>query len=123
MATEGQAAFISYSRKDSKFALGLAKRLKAKGANVWMDQLEIKASDTWEDEVEEALTACPRLLVILSPNSVRSENVRDEIHFALDEHKTIIPVLYRDCAIPYRLSALIGLISGLTISRPIMPAS
>jgi hypothetical protein len=43
------------------------------------------------------------MLVILSPASVNSTNVLDEVSFALETQKTIMPVLYRDCEIPFRL--------------------
>jgi TIR domain-containing protein len=43
------------------------------------------------------------MVVILSPISVKSTNVRNEIAFALEEKKIIIPVLYQDCAIPLQL--------------------
>jgi WD40 repeat protein len=43
------------------------------------------------------------MLVILSPASVNSTNVMDEVSFALEEKKTVIPVLHKDCTIPFRL--------------------
>jgi hypothetical protein len=102
-AQAAPAAFFSYSREDSDFALRLAGDLKAAGANVWLDQLDIKPGDRWDRTVEDALTNCPRVVVILSPASVNSTNVMDEVSFALEEKKTVIPVIYRDCTIPYRL--------------------
>jgi hypothetical protein len=103
LATEAQAAFFSYSREDSEFALRLAGDLKAAGAAVWLDQLDIDPGQRWDRTVEDALTHCRRLLVILSPASVNSTNVMDEVSFALETQKTVIPVLYRECAIPFRL--------------------
>jgi DNA-binding MarR family transcriptional regulator len=103
LATEAPAAFFSYSSDDSEFALRLAGDLKAAGAAVWLDKLDIKPSQHWNRAVEEALTNCPCMLVILSPSSVDSENVLDEVDLALDKRKTIIPVLYRDCETPLRL--------------------
>ncbi len=103
MATEAQAAFFSYSRDDSEFALRLAADLKAAGANVWLDQLDIAPGQRWARTVQDALNNCPRLLVILSPSSVSSTNVEDEVAFALEEHKTVIPVFYRDCKVPFQL--------------------
>ena len=35
--------FFSYSRTDSEFVLKLAKDLRKAGANIWLDQLDIKA--------------------------------------------------------------------------------
>ena len=56
--------------------------------------------------VEDALNCCPRVLVVLSPGSVKSDNVRDEVSFALSKQKRLIPVLYRECDIPFRLARL-----------------
>jgi len=106
LATEAQTAFFSYSRDDSEFALRLAEKLKAAGASVWMDQLDIEPGMPWDREVERALANCPRMLVILSPTSVNSDNVRDEVSFALNKQKRVIPVLYRDCEIPFRLDRI-----------------
>ena len=94
---------MSYSREDSAFALGLAADLKAKGANVWLDQLDIRPGRQWDREVEHALTTCSQMLVILSPAAIDSNNVMDEVGFALEERKAVIPVLHRDCRVPFRL--------------------
>jgi hypothetical protein len=106
LAPEPQTAFISYSREDSEFALKLAEDLKAAGAAVWLDQLDIQPGQRWARAVQDALNDCPRMLVILSPSSVDSTNVEDEVSFALEEKKTVIPVLYRECKIPFRLRPL-----------------
>jgi TPR repeat protein len=100
------AAFFSYSRDDSSFVVQLAADMKAAGANVWLDQLDITPGQRWDRAIEDALKNCPRLIVILSPTSVNSTNVMDEVSFALEEQKTVIPVVYRDCAIPFRLRRL-----------------
>ncbi len=99
-------AFFSYSREDSAFALRLAGDLKAAGADVWLDQLDIKPGQRWDRAVEEALGQCVRMLVVLTPAAVDSTNVMDEVSFALEERKTIIPIVHRDCAIPFRLRRL-----------------
>jgi len=100
------AAFFSYSRADSEFALRLAEDLKAAGANVWLDQLDIAPGERWARAVQKALNISPRVMVILSPASVSSNHVEDEVNFALDEQKTVIPILYQDCAVPFRLRPL-----------------
>ena len=95
--------FFSYSRVDSEFVLRLAKDLRAAGANVWLDQLDIGGGQRWDNAVQEALRRCPSQIVVLSPDSVSSDNVMDEVSYALEEHKKVIPVLYRECEIPFRL--------------------
>jgi hypothetical protein len=103
---DAPTAFFSYSREDSEFALRLAEDLKAAGAAVWLDQLDIAPGERWARAVQEALQNCPRVLVILSPASVGSNHVEDEVNFALDEQKAVIPVFYQDCKVPFRLRPL-----------------
>jgi hypothetical protein len=95
--------FFSYARDDSEFVLKLAEDLRSTGTNLWLDQLDIPGGARWDDAVEEALHASPCLLVVLSPASVASDNVKDEISFGLENRKTIVPILFKDCAIPFRL--------------------
>jgi TIR domain len=98
--------FFSYSRVDAEFVLRLARDLRAAGVNLWIDQLDIAAGDRWDRAVEEALVASPCLLVILSPTSVASQNVMDEVSFDLEKNKKIVLVLYHTCDIPFRLRRL-----------------
>ena len=70
---------------------------------MWLDQLDIAPGQRWARAVQDGLNDCPRMLVILSSSSARSTNVDDEVSFALEERKTVIPVLYRECKIPFRL--------------------
>jgi hypothetical protein len=95
--------FFSYARDDSKFALRLGEDLRAAGVSIWLDQLDIEPGQRWDRAVQSALVSCPRMLVVLSPSSVESDNVMDEVSFALEKKKTVIPVLWRDCEIPFRL--------------------
>jgi hypothetical protein len=96
-------AFFSYSRHDKEFAQKLAKDLRAGGAAVWIDQLDIEPGQHWDTAIEQAVSDSSILLVVLSPDSIQSENVMDEVSYALEERKLVIPVLYRECKIPLRL--------------------
>ena len=98
--------FISYSRSDEDFAFELAERLKDAGANIWMDQAGIKPSMHWDNTIEKALEECGSMLVLLSEQSVKSENVKDEYSYALENGKSVYPVLLEDCEIPFRLKRL-----------------
>jgi len=103
MAGETTKTFFSYARADSEFVLRLVKELRAAGADVWLDQLDIGPGEHWDSAVENALRMCPRHVTVLSPEAVSSQNVMDEVSYALEEHKQVIPLLYRDCSIPFRL--------------------
>jgi hypothetical protein len=58
--------------------LRLIQDLKAAGANVWFDQLDIPPGMPWDLAIGDALSKCPSMMVILSTVSVGSVNVRDD---------------------------------------------
>jgi uncharacterized protein YegL len=103
MNEDKHRTFISYPRKNAEFALKLARELKSAGFDVWFDQLDIPAGARWDDEVQKALADCGIFLVILTPEAIESENVKDEIGYAIDSRKRILPVLLKPCNIPFRL--------------------
>lgn len=103
MGHEPLEMFFSYSRDDREFAFRVAEDLKGAGASVWLDQRDIVPGERWDRAVEDALTECRCVVVTLSPSSVTSTNVLDEVSFAIEKHKQIVPILYRDCEIPFRL--------------------
>ena len=95
--------FLSYAREDSEFVLKLAKELRVVGAKLWLDQLDILGGERWDRAVEGALESCQGMIAVLSPESLASNNVMDEVSYALEEGKLIVPILLRSCVIPFRL--------------------
>ena len=99
--------FFSYSRADgSAFALRLALDLKKEGFNVWIDQEDIRAGSEWDLEIEKALETCDCLLFIETKKSVSSNNVLDEVYYALEQKKKVIPLIVVDSKTPFRLQRL-----------------
>ncbi|MEO6729599.1 MAG: toll/interleukin-1 receptor domain-containing protein [Ferruginibacter sp.] len=99
--------FFSYSRTDAAdFALRLAVDLKKEGFNIWIDQQDIRAGSEWDLEIERALETCDCLLFIESENSVVSNNVLNEVYYALEQHKKVIPIIFHDSKTPFRLQRL-----------------
>lgn len=98
--------FISYSRRNSEFAEKLTQEIIQSGGDVWFDQLNIEAGAAWDSSIDQALDDADCMVLILSRYSVNSENVMDEVSFALGENKTVIPVLIEDCDVPFRLRRL-----------------
>ena len=97
------STFICYSRANTNFAVRLAKDLKSAGYDVWLDQLDIPTGARWDDEIEKALETCTTFMVILSPESMQSQNVKDEIGYAIDAGKNILPLQIKSGDIPLRL--------------------
>ena len=98
--------FVSYSRRNSDFTQEITKELLAAGCQLWFDQLHIKTGEAWDSSINKALDDADGLLLILSKASVASENVMDEISYALGEEKKIIPILIEKCDIPFRIKRL-----------------
>jgi len=95
--------FLSYSRVNKDFALKLAEELKSEGFNIWFDQLDIPPGARWDTEIEKALDEADIFMVIITPASAKSDNVLDEIGYAIDTGKRILPVLLEAATLPLRL--------------------
>jgi formylglycine-generating enzyme required for sulfatase activity len=97
------STFISYSRAHSAFVVRLARDLKSAGFDVWLDQLDIPKGARWDDAIEAAVEKSSTFMIVLSPESIESQNVKDELSYAIDAGKHILPVVIQPCKIPLRL--------------------
>ena len=98
--------FVSYAREDAQVVLKLVEKLQGAGANLWVDERGLRGGDLWDDVVQEEIDACEGILVFLSPDSVASRHVRNEVAYALDKGKRAVPVLIRECRVPIDLHRL-----------------
>jgi hypothetical protein len=97
---EKKHIFLSYSRSDQEFAKQLSNDLRERGLDIWMDRSNIEAGDQWDNNIEEAIKSSSMMILIVSPNSANSENVKDEVFFAKNRDMRIIPVLYKETEAP-----------------------
>lgn len=95
--------FISYQRESEDVASELHSRLINAGFDVWQDVRKIGAGDDWSREIEEGLRESSVLVLLLTEEAIASHEVRAEWHFFRSEKKPIIPVLVKNCAVPYFL--------------------
>jgi len=98
--------FISYSRKDIKFARRLAGDLESAGFDVWWDISNLKGGDDWVRFIPAAIEVCQFFVVLLSPDSVKSEWVSKEYSYALRLRKKIVPAMIRQCDVPFALNTI-----------------
>ncbi len=92
--------FLSHSDKNRGFVVRLARVLDRHKISYWYSARHIKGAKQWHDEIGRALTECNWFLVVLTPSAVRSQWVKRELLFALDEdryNKRIIPLLCKPC--------------------------
>lgn len=98
--------FISYSREDGEFVQKLAKSLKDNKIEIWIDVFDIPAGMKWDNAIETALMSATHVLFVLSKSSAASENVRDELDYARQKRKKIVPVRIDDSDPPFRMGRL-----------------
>ncbi|MEP7143649.1 MAG: TIR domain-containing protein [Ferruginibacter sp.] len=103
---EGKKIFFSYARVDAEVAMKIANELLQAGANIWIDQSHIQVGNAWDIEIEKALENSDCLIVLLSPASVASSKVLNEVYYAMDENKSVFPVIIENCRIPIQMRRL-----------------
>lgn len=81
--------FLSYSRKDEAKARRFTEWLEREGHNVWRDEDDIGGGASFSAEIEKALHECGAVLVLWSPDAVKSAWVRDEAAYGRDAGKLI----------------------------------
>jgi hypothetical protein len=90
--------FISYASKDRAKAKILAGVLEQLNLSVWWDR-DIPPGKTFDEVIEEALTAAKCVIVLWTETSVSSDWVKTEASEAA-KRKILVPVLIEDVQIP-----------------------
>lgn len=100
--------FLSYSRRNKKFVHKLARDLRARGIDVWVDMGDIRGGTDWAQALEEAIKTASAVILVMSKHSLRSKYVYQEIEWAEQANKAIIPLDYKKTKIPAALGAKLG---------------
>lgn len=102
--------FTSYSRRDTEVVDSIVAKLTQAGMSVWIDREAIKAGNTWRVQIVQAIDTCHAFVLMLSPNSAASDNVRKEIDLSQDSGRTIFAVMLEPTRLPaeirYQLAGL-----------------
>ncbi|MFX0200954.1 MAG: toll/interleukin-1 receptor domain-containing protein [Candidatus Hodarchaeota archaeon] len=87
------SVFISYSHIDRERAQKLCRALERLGVEMFIDEKDIHWGKSVSETIRDALRACSAILVIVSPDSLKSTWVPYEIGQATALGKTILPYL------------------------------
>jgi hypothetical protein len=79
--------FISFSAKDAQFAERLYSDLQKKGVRCWFAPENLKTGDKCRDQIDVAIRAHNKLMVVLSENSIGSHWVETEVESELDRER------------------------------------
>jgi len=88
--------FLSYGRDDHvQEVKALRDALRDRGHEVWYDEEQLGTGLDWEDRIEKGLQWCDRVVLTMTPHSVRRPDgyCLNELAKALELRKAIIPVL------------------------------
>ncbi len=94
------SVFISYAHEDSLVIDIIRSLLAAAGYAIWIDRELISGGDVWRARIVEAIESSDVFLLALSPNSVKSKYVLQELNIADGEGKPILPVVIAAVTIP-----------------------
>jgi len=84
--------FISHEKTDGDVALELAALLRAAGYSTWCYEEDSSAGGSYLVQIDRAIEAARSMVVIVSPHSLRSPHVRNEIVRAYESQKRFIPI-------------------------------
>ena len=93
------SVFISYSRRDERFVRRLYEALRQADIPVWIDFEGIAPSADFVQEIQSALDVADALIYVLSPASLQSAWIQQELEFALSRGRVIIPVVAESIAL------------------------
>jgi TIR domain-containing protein len=100
--------FLCHASSDKEEVRSLCRRLRADGADAWLDEEKLLPGQEWRREIRNAVRRSDAVLVCLSKNSVTREGfVQAELKYALDVAAEkpegtiyIIPLLLEQCEVP-----------------------
>ena len=100
------SVFISYSRKDYYFAESLTFSLIQRDVAAWLDVKDLRPGVDWEERLESAIDTASHLVLVASPDSLRSPHVTVEWKRALARGVPVIVAHLRGNNVPPELAAM-----------------
>jgi WD40 repeat protein len=88
--------FISYSRKDKHFVQRLHAELTLQNRDTWVDWEDIQYAEDWWQKICVGIQSADNFVFVITPESVRSKICFDEIEYATQQKKRIVPILRLD---------------------------
>jgi hypothetical protein len=99
--------FVCYAHDEWKIVTEQIRWLRENGFEVWFDEA-IEAGNRWSEDLARAVEGCAAVLFFLSPQSVSSRYCLDEIHFALECGRPIVPAEIEPTALTPGLRLSLG---------------
>lgn len=88
--------FISHQTTDVHLADLVKEKLKSAGFMPWVDHDDIRASQVWSQEIEDALSDSLAIIVIITPDMIKSDFITYEWSYSLGAKKPVIGVMMKN---------------------------
>jgi WD40 repeat protein len=85
--------FVSYSRRDSEFVAHLVDSITARGKAVWLDTEGIADAEVFPEAIKRAIEGSDAFVFVITPSAVESAYCENEVEYACEMQKRIVPVL------------------------------
>jgi len=85
--------FTSYSSRDTETVDTIVEKMSQAVIDVWIDRPEIEAGDRWRVQIVTAIRTSPAFVLMLSPNSAASDNVRKELDLSQGYERKLFPLM------------------------------
>ena len=85
--------FISHGKRDSWIARQLAKEVRARGANTFLDETDVAKGADFKEIIRKEIRGCHELLAIFTPWSAQRFWVWSEVGAAWGQDKIVVAVL------------------------------
>ena len=92
-------AFVSYAHQDVKTVYPEITKWNDQGFRLWYDE-GISAAGEWLEEIAGAIGGCSLFIVLISPRSVVSQFVKNEILYALDKGRPFLAIHLEKTGLP-----------------------
>lgn len=89
--TSGKFIFICYSHFDRKIVEPILEQFSKDGYRFWFDD-GTRSGEAWQKIVSKEIRKCTVFLFLISEDTMQSDNCRDELTYAKNNRKTIVPV-------------------------------
>jgi hypothetical protein len=110
--------FISHSSADAAIARELRAIVEGAGFTCWMAPDDIVGTETWTEQILDAIHESRAMVVLVSAASNKSQHVSREVNLALGRHRAVLPIRIEAVEPEGPLEYLLSLVQHLDAFPP-----
>lgn len=104
--------FISYAHEDTTKVVAAIRGLQRLGYRIWYD-MGISAGAQWPEDVADHIYGCDAVLAFMTPNSIQSDNCREELFYAKKCNKKILLAYLDKCDLTHGMDMRLGMLQAI----------